>query len=187
MSIPVPTIEPAVIIAGDSISWTRALPDYPASGGWVLNYALRGPQAIDLATVASGDDHLAEIASAASAAYVPGSYAMQGYVVKAAERITVYSSPITISADLVQQGPGYDGRTQNRRILDALNAAIEGRASRTDLEYTINSGSSSRTVKSLTVTQLLAARDRYTLMVWREQHPGQLAPQIRITVGGGRG
>jgi hypothetical protein len=32
------TSEPVRITAGDTVAWTKALPDYPASAGWVLKY-----------------------------------------------------------------------------------------------------------------------------------------------------
>ena len=67
------TAEPALLQAGDTIRWRITLPAYPASDGWVLAYRLiNAATTITIAAVADGDDHLAEIAAATSAAYPPG-------------------------------------------------------------------------------------------------------------------
>ena len=36
----IPSTEPAVFTAGDTLKFTRSLADYPASEGWVLSYTL---------------------------------------------------------------------------------------------------------------------------------------------------
>lgn len=192
MSIEIQTTEPAVITAGDTIQWQISLADYPASAGWVLKYAMVSSLGvIAITSAAAGDDHLITISAAASSAYGAADYKFQKYVEKGSgetlERATLAGGSITIVAALSALTVATDTRTQNRRILDAINMAIEGRSSRTDLEYEISTGASTRKIKSMTVDQLLLARDRYTLAVWREQNPGKLAPQIRINVGGFRG
>jgi hypothetical protein len=75
--------EPTEVTAGDTIEWTRQLPDYPASLGWVLKYALRGPAVINLASVADGDDHCTTIPANQNLALVKGTFYIQGYVEKA--------------------------------------------------------------------------------------------------------
>lgn len=189
MSLPIPTTEPAAIIAGDTTQWQISLADYPATSGWVLKYALASSAGgIAITSAASGGDHLVSLTAAITGAYAAADYKFQKYVEKGSgatlERVTLDSGAVTVIARL---SGATDTRSQNRRILDAINTAIEGRASRTDLEYEISTGSSTRKIKSLTVDQLLLARERYTLIVWREQNPGQLAPQIRLNVGGCRG
>lgn len=182
------TSEPASITAGDTISWKIALPDYPATSGWVLKYkAVCASGYFALVSAADGADHVVSAAKAVTAIYTPGTYTLVKYVESDTEQVTLAELPLEVRTGLSAKTAAYDTRTGNRRILDAINLAIEGRASRTDLEYTINTGTSSRTIKSMTIEQLLVARDRYTLIVWREMNPGKLAPQIRLTVGGSRG
>lgn len=192
MSVPIPTTEPAAITTGDTISWQIALPDYPASGGWTLKYTLVGSAgAITIASAASGADHLISITAATSTTWIAGRYQLQKYVEKGSgttlERITLGSASIEIIKGLAGTTTASDTRSQSRRILDAINAAIEGRAPRADLEYEISTGSSTRKIKSMTVDQLLKAQQAYTLIVWREQNPGKLCPQVRLSVGGHRG
>ena len=187
--IETPTTEPATITAGDTVIWQMSLDDYPATAGWTLKYALvSSAGVIAIASTASGSDHLVSVSSAISEDYSAGNYRYQKYVEKGSgldfQRVTFGDGSITIIGSLAGVTVATDTRTQNRRTLDLLNIAIEGRASRTDLEYEFSTGSGSRKIKSLTVDQLLLARDRYTLIVWREQNPGKLAPQIRLSSGG---
>lgn len=157
MSIPVSNIEPAVITAGDTITWSRSLPDYPASGGWVLHYALRGATAIDIIAAASGADHLVAVAPAASAGYADGLYTMQGYVTNGSARYTIYSGPITIRPDLAASSTAYDGRSHVKKVLDAIESVIEGRATKGDQQLTIDG----TTLVKMTAVELLALRTRY--------------------------
>lgn len=157
MSLPIPTTEPNIITAGDTITWARNLPDYPASGGWVLNYALRGVAAIDIAATADGDNHLVNVGSADSSGYADGVYSLQGYVTNGTDRITILSQTITIKPDLVAATAGYDGRSHVKKTLDAIEAVIEGRAGKGDQELTIDG---TRLVK-MTATELLELRSRY--------------------------
>jgi hypothetical protein len=172
MSLPIPNIEPAVITAGDTITWSRSLPDYPASSGWVLHYALRGVAAvIDITGTASGNDHLISILAATSAAYVAGQYSIQGYVINGSTRVTIFNDTITITPDLVTAVAGYDGRSHVKKTLDSLEAVIEGRASRDQLELTIDG---TRLVK-MTPEQILAWRAQYHREYRKELQAARIA------------
>ncbi len=180
----IPAIEPATITAGDTVQWLRSLPDYPASAGWSLHYRLIcSAGIIDITSTASGDDHLVSVPAATSAAWVPGNYTVALAAVNGADRftLTVPYSAIDVLADLAAATTATDTRTRARRILDALNLAIEGRASRSDLEYEVNVGGRAQRLKSMSVDQLLVAQRAYTLIVWRELNPGQLCPQVRLS------
>jgi len=169
--LPIPHIEPAVITAGDTITWSRSLPDYPASGGWVLTYALRGPAAINIVAVASGSDHLVSVPSAVSSLYLAGLYAVQGYVTNGTDRVTIFSGPVTIKPDLVTAVAGYDGRSHVKKTLDSIEAVIEGRAGKGDQELTIDG---TRLVK-MTATELLELRARYKNEYRKELQAGRVA------------
>jgi hypothetical protein len=159
MSQPIPSIEPAVITAGDTITWSRSLPDYPASGGWVLHYALRGlAGVVDLISSAyQTDDHLINISAATSGVYVAGQYSIQGYVTNGTNRVTVYAGSISITPNLVTAAAGYDGRSHVKKVLDSLEAVIEGRATRDQLQLTIDG----TTLVKMTPEQILTWRAQY--------------------------
>lgn len=154
MSQSILTTEPRTVTAGDTIKWQRTLPDYPASAGWVLKYALRGPSVID---ITADDSQLVSVLSSASAVWVAGDYYMQGFVVKGSEQYTVYSGPVTVRPNLAAISGVYDGRSHVKRVLDAIEAVIEKRASKGDQQITIDGTMLSK----MTAEQLMLIRNRY--------------------------
>lgn len=162
MSAPIPTIEPSTVTAGDTVKWQRSLPDYPASAGWLLKYALRGASAID---ITADSNQLVNVPSSVTSSWAAGSYSVQGYVTLAGEQHTVYQGPLTIAPSLVAAGADYDGRSHAKRVLDAIEAVIEGRAARGDQEMTIDG---TRLVK-MSVEQLKTLRVYYRREYQAEQ------------------
>lgn len=178
MTAAIPTLEPAVIDAGATIKWTRTLPDYPASDGWVLSYELvKASTRIAITAAASGADHLVTISAAASAAYAAGMYDWRARVSKAGEVYTVGSGRVTVAGSF---GSALDARSQARRILEAIEATLEGRATSATESYEI----AGRKMKFYTPEQLLVLRDRFRIEVQREDaaarsaaglpHPGRV-------------
>lgn len=170
-----PIIEPKQIIAGDTITWKKTLSDYPASGGYTLKYRLINSAAkYDITAAASGDDHLITITSATSSGYAAGSYIWSSRVEKGLgqtlERYTLATGTIEISPDLADKSAAFDTRSHVKRTLDALEAAIEGRASRTDLDYEIQTSSGTRRrIQSMSHDQLFKARSYYKRLYRDEQ------------------
>lgn len=125
MAQSIPTAEPAVLQAGDTLKWRRTLPDYPASAGWVLAYRLINAAArIDIAAAAEGDDHLVTVPAATSAAWSDGDYTWTAFVTKAGERFTVGTGRVTVRPDLAAMPAGFDARSTARKALDDLRAAL---------------------------------------------------------------
>lgn len=174
-----PAIEPSSVTAGDSIIWTKSLPDYPASSGWVLSYALRSrTTSVTITASASGINHLVSVPAATSAGWQAGLYSWQAYVSKGAERYTVATGNLLIRANLAAAGANYDPRSHCKRVLDAIEAVIEGRASTGDQQITIDG---TQLVK-MTSEQLIALRSRYLL--WHREE--QAAERIAAGLGSGR-
>ena len=158
-----PNIEPAVLIAGDTLRWTRSLPDYPASAGWLLSYTLiNAAVKLTITGSALGDNHSILVPAATSAGYTPGAYDWRARVTLAGEVYTVGEGRFTVKASF--GASTYDARSAARRTLDAIEATLEGRASSAVLEYEI----ASRRLKYIPVSELLQLRDRYRAEVARE-------------------
>lgn len=171
-----PTIEPVSVTAGDSISWLQSLSDYPASSGWALKYALRSTAGkIDLTSAASGDDHLITVTPAASALWTAGTYQFQKYVEKGSaetlQRVTLGLGSMIVAASLAAMTTATDTRSWARRSLEAIEAVIEGRASRSDKSYQIDFGGNRQSCESMTIKELLAARDDFATRCWQEEQP----------------
>lgn len=119
------TSEPQAVTAGDTIAWTKSLPDYPATEGWTLAYRLINSAAkYDITAAASGADHAVSVSAATSASWAAGVYSWQAVVTKAAERYTVGEGTLTVKPNLAGvSGTGLETRTTARKILDELEEA----------------------------------------------------------------
>lgn len=121
----IPSTEPAIIVAGDTIAWSRTLTDYPASAGWVLAYRLiNSAGKIDITASASGDDHAISVAAATTANWTAGSYTWQATVTKTTQRYTIGSGTLTIKPNLAAQAGGFDARSAAQKALDDTRAAL---------------------------------------------------------------
>lgn len=174
----VPTNEPLKVTAGDTISWSRTLGDYPATAGWVLSYAMRNVDgAIDITAGADGDDHLVTVAAATSAAWAAGEYTWDAYVTSGAERYKVDYGTLQVEPDLSVLTM-HDGRSHVKQALDNIEAVISGRATEKQLAYSINGRSLSLTP----MEELRAFRTKYLIEYRREQD----AERIRNGLGSTR-
>jgi len=147
---------PSSITAGVTFRVPLVLPVYPAPD-WSVSLVLRGPGSIDLAAIGVGSEHLLEASAAVTSAWVAGSY---WYEVRATDGSDVFrleAGQTKLVADLSVAPDGFDGRGHAQRVLDAIEAVIEGRASVDQESYSINNRSLSRTP----ISDLLKLRGRY--------------------------
>lgn len=159
--------EPTSFTAGDTLSWTKSLSDYPASASWVLHYRLiNAAGKFDITGTASGDDHLISILASATATYTAGTYSWQAYVTKGVERYTVGTGTVNVLPDLAAQSAGYDNRSPARKALDALNAGLQAFGSNAHVQSYAIEG---REMRYRTFADFMAARDRLTQEVAREE------------------
>lgn len=120
----VPTSEPISIRAGDSVTWQRVLPEYPASAGWALAYRLipETGTAVEISATGSGDTHTVALARTATASIAAGRYTLVGYATLNTERATLYSAPCQVLPDL-SSASSYDGRSAAEIALAAAKTA----------------------------------------------------------------
>ena len=130
------------IVAGDTLTHSVTLSDYPASAGWVLSYRLipGSGSAITFNASASGDDHAVSVAAATTSAWAAGKYACKAYVTSGLVRYSVpsESGPVVIEPNPASVAVGTELRSTARIALDNIEATIEGRATSAVLEYEIN-------------------------------------------------
>ncbi|MFH0351040.1 MAG: hypothetical protein ACHBMF_03775 [Chromatiales bacterium] len=150
--------EPSRLHIGDTWAWKKSLSSYSPTAGWVLGYALRGAGVIDIIATAAGSDHVVEIPAAITSGWSHGEYRWQSHVSAGIERHTLDCGILEVLPDLsLIIDPGYDPRSLTKRILDAIQAVIEGRASMDQQSYTIGG----RTLERIPIKDLLYFRDRY--------------------------
>lgn len=163
------TTMPTRLICGDSIQ--LSLDDlgqaYPASDGWQVSLALSplagGVPVVVNATGGSGSPWLVTLTSTASAALNPGQFGWAIRAIKDGIRDTPLLGKIVVLAD--PAATNADQRSQAQRVLDAIDAVIENRASATDLKVTFADG---RSIERLSHSELLAMRKDYAARVARE-------------------
>lgn len=133
------TTEPSRVTAGDTITWLKSLPDYPANAGWVLGYTLINQSSKKTITAtASGADHLVIVPAATSATWTAGLYTWVSSMSKGADRYTIGTSTITIDPDPTAVA-SFDTRSSARKALEAVNSAMETYGNKAYLQgYEIN-------------------------------------------------
>ena len=157
------------IIAGDTLDFETTVADYPATDGWTLVFRLvprvsGTPIVITCTTASDGVSYRAQVAPATTANYVAGEYTWNSYVTKSGARQTVESGQVTILPDPAAQTAPYDNRSHARKTLAAIEAVLEGRASKDQEEYTIKD----RSLKRTPLADLLKLKNHYAWAVYNE-------------------
>jgi metal-dependent amidase/aminoacylase/carboxypeptidase family protein len=152
---------PKELTAGDLWTWTEILSDHPAPT-WALTYYFRGAKALSAPATPNGANHVISVAADATKAFPPGNYEWQARVVNGLTVVTIGTGRVAINPNLADIQS--DARTFNQRVLEALQAVIENRASTDQLTLSING----RSISRMTWDEIHAAYDRYRLAVAAE-------------------
>ena len=163
--------EPEKLTGGVTWKWKKTITDYPASE-WTLTYYLRknGATATSFNATADGDTFLVTVAAATTANYATGVYDIVGVVVKAAEKYVVYDGIIEVLTNPASAS-AYDPRTHSRRVLDLIEAAMEGRIPNGMESYTIGG----RSITKISLPDLRMLYEKYKMDVVMEEQAERLA------------
>jgi len=165
-----PETEPETFVAGDQVKWKRTDlgTDYPNTA-YSLRYSSRlegtGSTTFDVASADSGDDYLMTIAHGTTASLSTGVYHWQLYILRDSDsaRLTFDGGTWEVKSNL--DADTSDPRSHAKITLEAVEAVIEGRATKDQENYSIAGRSLSRTP----VADLLSLRDYYRTEFTREQ------------------
>ena len=162
--------EPEKLTAGVTWKWKKTLSDYPASE-WALTYYLRkdGATATSFSATADGDTHLVTIAAATTAAYASGIYDFVGWVIKGTEKYEVFNSMIEVLPNPTNTS-AYDPRSHARRVMELLEAAMEGRVPNGMESYSIGG----RSINKIPLSQLRELWEKYKQDVVMEEQAERL-------------
>lgn len=168
-----PETVPAKFIAGETLKWRKSLPDYPATE-WTLTYQFRSANGgatgqIDATATADGTGFVVIVPAATTAELMAGVYYFRAFVAKAGEVFAADQGQTQCEAAFYD-GAAFDGRSQARRILEAIDAMIEGTASINQKRYQINN----RELERYELTELIALRTKYAQLIAREQQAERL-------------
>ena len=126
---------PDIIHAGDSREWTEDVGEYPAdpAGRCTTYYAARRrwtsiPRQRNRPRLHRGGGEHRETSA--------GRFSWQSYVTNiAGKRFTVSTGSIFVRANLAAQNAGFDGRSHAQKTLDAIEATMEGRATKSQVDH----------------------------------------------------
>ncbi|MEK9724071.1 MAG: hypothetical protein VW405_11410 [Rhodospirillaceae bacterium] len=157
-----PETEPEELVIGDRWLWKRTdLPvDYPTAD-YALSYTAdkqgAGSTSFSITASETGGVYVVEVASATTAGYNVGTYAWQAYITRTSDsqRVSVARGTWNVIANL--SASTADPRSHVKKVLDAIEAVLESRATVDQMAYTIQGRSLSRTP----IPDLLKMRDTY--------------------------
>lgn len=173
MALPViPTREPDRLSAATTWSWRRDdLNDYPAST-WTLSYVFRSSSAsFNFAAATSGSGFLVTRTVLQTTDIAAGTYSWAARVSDGTNTVEVGRGTLVVLPSLADGDP----RSHARKVLDAIEAVIEGRAARSDLAYEIAVNGSMRRLQNVPHADLVALRSKYRAEVKTEEEQARIA------------
>jgi hypothetical protein len=175
---------PPTFRAGDTVAWrddatTDSLGVAVTSAAWSLSYFLRSTTAgatggLTVASTAYGSGWQTTISSTNSATLAAGSYYWQARATSGAQAITIGSGSLTVLAALNYTGApaAFDGRSQARKDLDAVQAAIRSLISGGAVKrYTIGT----RQLERFSLAELIELENRLKADVAKEEAAQRMA------------
>lgn len=156
---------PASIVSGDSVEWKDYDLDGVTSDDWTLTYSIRGAQILNVVGVPFAGGWDFSITTVQSATLTPGAYAWAVAATKTGEKQTLASGTLTVQADLTSAVAGYDGRSQAKKDLEAVQTAIRTIIAGGAVQsYSIGN----RSLSKMPMTDLLALESKLKAEVFRE-------------------
>jgi len=167
MAHEVPIVEPAVLTAGDLWTWKIYNADYLPDDSWVLTYGLVNASAQITITASDNCDgyHLVSVAAATTANYTAGDYVWTAQYTNSTSVHTVRRGRVTVKADYGAgaYSSGLDDMGHIKKVLDAIEDVIYGRAQQDHLSYSIG-GSLGRSLSRVSHTELITTHSHYKRM-----------------------
>lgn len=153
---------PSVLRAGSAYEWTEKVSGY-APGTYTLEYILfNAGQTLTIAGEAN--EFKVDLATSDTEGWAPGKYQYILRITDGTDKIDVRRGSVEILAN-VDNLQALDGRTHSRRMLDAIEATLEGRASNDAQEMTVRG----RSIKLTPIPELLRLRGIYSAAVKSEE------------------
>ncbi|MGC0371845.1 MAG: hypothetical protein DGJ47_000546 [Rickettsiaceae bacterium] len=152
---------PKSFVAGEAISWSVEILNNQRNNLQApeadLNYILcnSNNQYQIKADYIGGCYHI-KLTSPETLIYAPGTYWWQCFYGTEQDMQMLASGEVIIKPNFVQI-ESYDGRSHARKVLDALESTLEGKATRDQLSYSI----AGRSLSRMSPVELLEWRDKY--------------------------
>lgn len=166
---------PSELNIGDTWAWSESLSDYPASTWTLTFYFVNASAAFSVVAAASGDDYAISVTPATTAGRTAGRYR---WTARVTDGTDVYSLDQGWSDVQADPTAAQDARSNARIALDAVEATLQGRATRDDLNVSING----RSISRHSLAELRAWRDELKAQVAadEEAEAAGLGRDIRV-------
>lgn len=153
------------ITAGETINYTQSFSDYdPASDTLVFDLVTDGANETITATDNGDGNFLVSVAYGTTDGWKPGTYHYQAHITSGSDRYYVEQGSFEVSPKFSDMPSGHDNRSHVKKVLDALEAMLENKATQDQLSYTIGNRSLSR----MSPTELREWYDDYKARYQRE-------------------
>lgn len=159
-----PTQEPDLLVVGDRWTWRRPdlVNDYPTAD-YALTYEFMcdsgggGSHKFTITATETSDDYIIEVSQDVTEHYHVHNYKWYAFITRTSdsERISIDSGVTQLVADYAESTA--DQRSHAKKVLDAIEAVLENRASQDQMSYSI----AGRSLSRMSVTDLMTFRDRY--------------------------
>ena len=159
-----PTQEPDRLVTGDRFAWQRPdlVSDYPLAD-YTMTYHFSqdsgggGTHHFTLSSTEADDNYYFEKPSSETTSLVAGDWKWQLYAIRTSDsqRITIDYGITKFS--LGELDTNNDLRTHAKKVLDAIEAVIEGRATIDQSSFSL----SGRSLSRMSIDELMTFRDRY--------------------------
>ena len=145
--------EPIYLTAGDTLHWIRSCSNYQATSGWSLTYYVYGVPGFQTSftSTANGVDHEVKITAATTSTWPAGRYTFRGFACNPAgpisgapEQHLIFEGFLEVRPNATLATEDVDTRTPAERMLEKLDAVLEGRAKSDVLESEVNGTKISR-------------------------------------------
>ena len=184
-----PTQEPDTLVVGDRWMWRR--PDLASiydPSAYALTYEYHrdsgggGSHKFAITATETTDDYIIEIASATTAAYATGDFHWYAFITRTSdsERIAVDDGYAKIELNFADTNA--DHRSHAKKVLDAIEAVLENRASQDQMSYSI----AGRSLARMSIDDLMTFRNRYRaeyneeLKRWRIKNKQDTGNTIKV-------
>jgi hypothetical protein len=169
---------PLEITIGETLEFEKDFADFPADE-WTVIYYLRGAgTGIDIAGTPDGTTHCFTAPTTDTDNLTAGLYYYQAIATKDGEKHKVDEGTTTAIASLAALNTSntYDGRSNAKKIVDAIDAMMDEKATADQKRYKIGAAGSERELERLTMSELLEARKFYAKIVNAENRRKKKTP-----------
>jgi len=159
-----PTQEPDLLVVGDRWTWRRPdlVNDYPTAD-YALTYEFMcdsgggGSHKFTITATETSDDYIIEVSQDVTEHYHVHNYKWYAFITRTSdsERISIDSGVTQLVADYAESTA--DQRSHAKKVLDAIQAVLENRASQDQMSYSI----AGRSLSRMSIDDLMTFRDRY--------------------------